>query len=303
MARISPQDEAANRAMAEAVLAQRRLQACRDIAELRAQASIEACAFCGFDRAVVLTVEDGVLRAAGNAVDHEACDLLRRTALATPTPLESGSDEAELVRRADDGRRTGTRGASVLQQALGLEQFVLAPIVPETRTVALLVVDRHEPEVALEERVRVEVYAGLIGVALERAVLRARLAELSAEFRHLATSAMAMGQEALLSPVTMSTDLGWGAVFPRSDLRSPAAAWPAGVAAPGGPAAELTSREVEIMELLVLGRSNRVIAAELHLSPETVKSHVARLLRKLGATNRAEAVGRYLAALQGADVS
>jgi DNA-binding CsgD family transcriptional regulator len=42
--------------------------------------------------------------------------------------------------------------------------------------------------------------------------------------------------------------------------------------------------------LLVQGRSNREIADELILSPETVKAHVARILRKLGASNRAEAV-------------
>lgn len=60
----------------------------------------------------------------------------------------------------------------------------------------------------------------------------------------------------------------------------------------GGAALEvlLTNREMEVLERLMLRRSNKEIAAELYLSPLTVKRHTQSLFRKLGASNRREAV-------------
>ncbi len=51
----------------------------------------------------------------------------------------------------------------------------------------------------------------------------------------------------------------------------------------------LTSRENDILELLVLGHSNREIAQALFLSEKTVKAHLAAIFRKLGVTNRTQA--------------
>lgn len=48
----------------------------------------------------------------------------------------------------------------------------------------------------------------------------------------------------------------------------------------------LTRRERGVLEMVVLGRSNKEIAALLSISLRTVKSHIARLLRKVGAENR-----------------
>jgi DNA-binding NarL/FixJ family response regulator len=52
----------------------------------------------------------------------------------------------------------------------------------------------------------------------------------------------------------------------------------------------LTPREVEVLELLAEGRSNKSIAERLTISDQTVKFHVASILAKLGAANRTEAV-------------
>jgi DNA-binding NarL/FixJ family response regulator len=49
-------------------------------------------------------------------------------------------------------------------------------------------------------------------------------------------------------------------------------------------------RELEVLELIAEGFSNRHIADRLCLSVETVKSHVRALLKKLGANSRAHAV-------------
>ena len=58
--------------------------------------------------------------------------------------------------------------------------------------------------------------------------------------------------------------------------------------APAHPA--LTPRQTEILRMLEQGRSTAQIAAELHLSIETVRSHIRRLLRALGVHSRLEAV-------------
>ncbi len=54
----------------------------------------------------------------------------------------------------------------------------------------------------------------------------------------------------------------------------------------------LTPREREVLELLSDGLSNRAIAARLEISEHTAKFHVASVLGKLGAANRADAVRR-----------
>ncbi len=56
----------------------------------------------------------------------------------------------------------------------------------------------------------------------------------------------------------------------------------------------LTHRESEVLALLVGGRTNRAIAAQLVIGDETVKSHVRSLLRKLGVADRTAAVAAAL---------
>lgn len=56
------------------------------------------------------------------------------------------------------------------------------------------------------------------------------------------------------------------------------------------PREELSPREVEVLRQVAFGRSNKEAADVLGVSEETVKSHVSRVLAKLGAENRAQAI-------------
>ena len=58
---------------------------------------------------------------------------------------------------------------------------------------------------------------------------------------------------------------------------------------------QLTRRESQTLQGLARGQSNKAIAAELGIATETVRDHVSVLLRKLGANNRTDAVGKALA--------
>ena len=54
----------------------------------------------------------------------------------------------------------------------------------------------------------------------------------------------------------------------------------------------ITPRELEILELVAAGMSNREIAGKLYVSENTVKTHCARAFDKLGAARRTQAVQR-----------
>ena len=88
---------------------------------------------------------------------------------------------------------------------------------------------------------------------------------------------------------------------------TPGVMWPSGVdsaPAPLGPAAQaephqksltlkemgLTPRQAEVLSLLLQGLPNKLIARQLNLSVETVKDHVAAVLRALGVSSRTQAV-------------
>ena len=54
----------------------------------------------------------------------------------------------------------------------------------------------------------------------------------------------------------------------------------------------ISSRERVVLEQLAAGRSNKEIARELGVSPNTIKTHIARLYEKLEASRRTEAIAR-----------
>ncbi|MFD7731092.1 response regulator [Kitasatospora phosalacinea] len=98
-----------------------------------------------------------------------------------------------------------------------------------------------------------------------------------------AVHAVAAG-EAVLDPAVTRDLLGHLLAAPAQEpAAEPAAADP-------GPLAALTVREREVLRLAAEGHPNEEIAALLHLAESTVKTHVKRILGKLGARDRSQAV-------------
>ncbi|MFD5564368.1 response regulator [Kitasatospora griseola] len=122
----------------------------------------------------------------------------------------------------------------------------------------------------LDEYVFAAVRAGAAGFLLKRTPPEALLA---------GVRTVAAG-EALLGPSVTRRLL---AEFARS-------APPGGSAAGQRALTRLTPRERQVLELLGRGRSNAEIAAALHLGEATVKTHVRRVLDKLGVRDRVHAV-------------
>ncbi len=54
--------------------------------------------------------------------------------------------------------------------------------------------------------------------------------------------------------------------------------------------AGLTSRQVAVLAHLRQGKPNKIIAHDLRMSESTVKVHIRNIMRKMGATNRTQAV-------------
>ena len=90
--------------------------------------------------------------------------------------------------------------------------------------------------------------------------------------------------------IAISTELGMHPLMERVRSRRDQIETPAlsATAYPDG----LTQREVEVLNLIAQGKSNRGIGEELVISEGTVRRHVNNIYDKIGVTNRAEAT-RY----------
>lgn len=121
------------------------------------------------------------------------------------------------------------------------------------------------------------------------AILAAAVAALKAiEFQLLARTHPAELYIGLLAAGFMALGVWAGArLFPRRA--------PAGEFTGNDKAREslgISGREFEVLELLAAGRSNKEIASQLSVSPNTVKTHVAKLYDKLEVSRRTEAILR-----------
>jgi DNA-binding NarL/FixJ family response regulator len=159
-----------------------------------------------------------------------------------------------------DVRMPGTDGIEATRQLTGDPGLAADPVGPP-RVLILTTFD-------LDEYVFDALRAGASGFLLKDA---------TAERLFDAVRVVAAG-EALLAPAVTRRLIG---EFTKA--RRPAATPPASLAA-------LTPRETEVLKLVAEGLSNTEIADRLVVTEETVKTHVSRMLAKLGLRDRTQAV-------------
>ena len=200
------------------------------------------------------------------ADDHE----LARAGLCT---MLAGEPDLEVVGEAECGREAAALCArlrpdlvlmDVRMPALdGLE--ATAAIKAEHPEIAVLVVTMYEDPDYLFRAVQ----AGAAGYVLKDATRR--------EF--LTAVRRVLGGEEVLDPALATQLLR---KLGRADEPEQGA----------GPAGRFTPRELDVLRLLVEGRTNKEIAAELGISRATVKAHVEHIIPKLGASDRTQAAVR-----------
>ncbi|MFD4855839.1 response regulator [Streptomyces atratus] len=182
------------------------------------------------------------------------------------TVVGTASDGAEAVRvcaqqRPDvvlmDVRMPGTDGIEATAQ--------IRAAAPDGGGPRILILTTFD----LDEHVYDALAAGAGGFLLK---------DVTAERLFDAVRVVAAG-EALLAPTVTRRLIGEFARLRRRPL-----------AVPTAPLTALTPRETEVLRLIAEGLSNPEIAARLSVSEETVKTHVSRILNKLGLRDRTQAV-------------
>jgi LuxR family transcriptional regulator, regulator of acetate metabolism len=279
----------------------------RALAELRAVGSVElmlrrctevVCKRCGFDQAILFRVQDDTVLPA-SAFDRRDPDWetkvkqqIERLFEDRPQPsLDDMPLESEMARRRAPAivhdAMHDPRTFKAIVEPSGILAYVAAPIAPAGQVIGFLHASLRYQSRAVDviDRDVLWAFAEGCGYALERTLLQDQVRRQRARVRDLLHAADDLVTEIGESALQLEQSEGQAAV------RSTEAPLPA-----GGSRIHslLTPREIEVMELLVHGSTNRQIAERLVVAEATAKSHVTHIFRKLHAANRAEAVHRYM---------
>jgi DNA-binding CsgD family transcriptional regulator len=245
------------------------------------RAPAEAAQALGLDRVLLSRIHDAALVAeALHAPDAAAALSALRDA---PVPLGYPLVEAEALRRRKPLIvEAGEESRHAFWEVMRWRDYVATPIVLESRVIGFLHGDRAEGPATALDRDALWRFAEGFALVFERAVLRRRLRVQREELRQVASWADARVGELSDGLIDLTPDRGAAADVPERPL--------------GDPRLRdlLTRREVDVLEHMVRGETNADIARALVVSEGTIKFHVKNILRKLNASNRAEATSRYL---------
>lgn len=268
-----------------------KLRAIDEVATIVDRAPRELVESCGFDRAVLFRVHAGrmVMESAYFGDDVEGAEKMVAFAQSVAPPLDHMLLETQMIRRhapaiVRDARNDPRVNRPIIDFSL-TRSYVAAPVMPTGRVIGFLHADRLYSGRTVDniDRDTVWAFAEGFGYAFERTVLMERMRRQHVEVR----SALATAEQA--AQALQDADLELRKVEPV--VRSTASRMLAETASRVNEI--LTRREVEVLRLMADGRTNQQIADELVITPGTVKSHVKRVLRKMHATNRAEAASIY----------
>jgi DNA-binding CsgD family transcriptional regulator len=260
------------------------------IRALAERAPIEARQI-GFRRALFSKIEQGTWMArAGFAIDDpDFAEEIVAIGRANPRRLNGPLMESEMVRRGRPmvvpDAQSNPRVHTEFIRYTRTVSYVAAPIMAWGVPVAMIHADRDiDCTVDDFDRYILGVYAEALGMAMERLELMERLQAV-----RRATTDYLAGVAAIADDFTADV-LGTceSSLEPHADTGKAQAVRPLDERGE-----RLTPREWDVLRNLASGKTNAQIATGLFVTEGTVKSHVKHILRKLGATNRTEAVARY----------
>lgn len=250
-----------------------------------------AAAAADLDRVVLSRIDNGTLVVACVHTSDQHHSVNGGRFAGASVRLSYPLVECELLRRrqarvvADVDQSQPARHAFL--EALRWREYVAAPIVVDATAVGFLHGDRAPARRALAplDAETLEHFAAGFALVFERAVLRRRLRDQRREIRRISSWAEARAGELGEGAIELSAD--------RSEQHEHRAAAPQ-LRADDGVVTHLTTRELDVLRLMADGKTNGDIARVLFVSEGTVKFHVKNILRKMQASNRADASARYL---------
>jgi DNA-binding CsgD family transcriptional regulator len=266
----------------------RRLEAIGPVSELIEHGAVDAAEAADLDRLLLSRVEDGAMVAEALHVTEGDDDVAALVAelRAAPPRLVYPLVECELLRRRQARLIADLDGEHPARHAfldsMGWQRYVAAPVVVNGHVIGFLHGDRGpgRPPLTDVDVEALEDFAAGFALLLERAVLRRRLRDQHREIKRIGSWAEARAGE-------LSNGLIELAIDREAEGEAPAPAADELVAT-------LTARERDVLELMAAGKTNGEIARALVVTEGTVKFHVKNVLRKLQASNRADATSRYL---------
>lgn len=252
------------------------------------------CETSDFDRVLLSMVEDGrmVPTAAHFRGDSEAAARTVEELLSEPIRLEHPLVEIDVLRRR---RATIVPAAAIqprvhphLAAVMRWENYVAAPVFAGSQVVAVLHADVRKGGLDLVHRDVLWRFAVGLGQAYESASLRRTLRHEREQMRRFLDRL-----DARLGELSDST-IQLVPMVPPGDLSEQDHGFAEGRDGTALLQGVLTRREMDVLNLVAQGLTNRAIADRLVIAEGTVKFHVHRILGKLHVSNRAEAVSRYL---------
>lgn len=271
------------------------LRRVQDPDELLNRACESVVTYCGFDRAMLSRISGSTWRPwKSYARADRQTERNFREWIGSIPEIELGHLllESEMVRRLEPAIVTdGFRDPRVyppLLAASGLQSYVAAPLMPTGRVIGLIHADYEDARVGPLDRDILWAFATGFGQVFERAVLLSRLRDQRVEVRNAMEAVVSALDGLADAEIDLATRAHPTALAASLSIRTPA----------DGALAKLegllTARELEVLALMATGATNRRIAERLVITDGTVKSHVKRILRKLRAGNRSEAISQYL---------
>ncbi|MUL77504.1 response regulator transcription factor [Mycolicibacterium sp. CBMA 226] len=251
----------------------RRLKAAVSLPALERQLCAELCHTIGFTSAVLssiapdkfIPVTSHGTRGTGNPVSRSACVAeqdcvkFRRIVHAGDTELPASGGFREILDAAD---------------------YLVAPVVVESKVVALVHMSRARGAIADGDVDTLGLLLSVYSFVYERLLNSQRVEQLRVS---IIGAAARLAQEAdRIAGTVVSLDPGADDDVFETDTAVDAVT------------TALSNRERDVFARMVRGESNAEIAEELVVSVETVKTHVKRILRKIGAGNRLEAITLYM---------